>query len=214
MEQLNNLMEIPPFGRDKQWNNRTIIPLLIALMLLFYSCSQQNPTVIIVTDLGEITVELYPKKAPITSENFLNYVDAGQYDGAAFYRCVRLDNHDYDVKIEVIQGGLDLIMNVDSLPPIPHESTDQTGILHKDGVISMARYGPGTATSEFFICVGDQPALDWNGDRNPDGYGFATFGKVIDGMDVVRKIHIGATEGDFQLLLEPVLIRSIDRLPE
>ena len=201
----------------KQWNNSTIEQFYIILVpLIFFlsACTQQNPIVIIVTDLGEITVELYPKKAPITSENFLNYVDAGQYDGAAFYRCVRLDNHDNDVKIEVIQGGLDLVMNVDSLPPIPHESTDQTGILHKDGVISMARYGPGTATSEFFICVGDQPALDWNGDRNPDGYGFATFGKVIDGMDVVRKIHKGPTEGDFQLLLEPVLIRSIDRLTE
>ena len=102
-------------------------------------------------------------------------------------------------------------MNVDSLPPIPHESTAQTGILHKDGVTSMARYRPGTATSEFFICIGDQPSLDFAGTRNSDGYGFAAFGKVIYGMDVVRKIQKGETKGDFQLLIKPVKINQIYR---
>jgi len=198
----------------KQLNNVTILGFLTATLLLLSACNKQVPTVIIATDLGNITVELYPDKAPLTSENFLKYVDDGQYDSAAFYRCVRMDNQQNDVKIEVIQGGLDLVLNVDSLPPIPHESTDQTGILHKDGVISMARYGPGTATSEFFICVGDQPALDFQGERNPDKHGFAAFGKVIDGMDVVKKIHQGPTEGDFQLLNEPVKITSIRRLSE
>ena len=75
------------------------------------------------------------------------------------------------------------------LPPIPHETTQQTGLRHADGTLSMARNEPGTASSEFFICVGDQPELDFGGKRNPDGAGFAAFGKVLAGLDVVRKIH-------------------------
>jgi peptidyl-prolyl cis-trans isomerase A (cyclophilin A) len=163
------------------------------------------------TGAGIIQVELYPGAAPATVANFLMYVDRGAYDGAAFYRNVRPENQPNPVKIEVIQGGLDPVLNVDTLPPIPHESTDKTGILHRDGVISMARYGPGTATSEFFICVGDQPALDFGGKRNPDGYGFAAFGKVIKGMDVVKKIHEGEVSGDFQLLVTPVKIMHMYR---
>lgn len=96
------------------------------------------------------------------------------------------------------------------LPPIAHESTRQTGILHKDGVISMARWRPGTATSEFFICVGDQPELDYQGKRNPDLQGFAAFGKVTAGMDVVNKIHQLPVAG--QILDPPVKILKISRL--
>jgi len=92
-------------------------------------------------------------------------------------------------KIEVIQGGLFEDNPPMGLPPIPHESTQETGVLHQDGVISMARYEPGTATFEFFICVGDQPSLDSGGDRNPDKAGFAAFGRVVSGMDVVLKIQ-------------------------
>jgi peptidyl-prolyl cis-trans isomerase A (cyclophilin A) len=103
---------------------------------------------------------------------------------------VTLDNQPgSEVKIEVIQGGLFEDDHPQALPPIAHETTQQTGILHKDGVISMARYGPGTATGEFFICIGDQPKLDYGGIRNSDGQGFAAFGKVINGMDVVSKIQ-------------------------
>jgi peptidyl-prolyl cis-trans isomerase A (cyclophilin A) len=191
----------------------TIFCIAGIFLILLSGCGpvKKNPIVELVTTQGTILIELYPDKAPLTVANFLSYVDRQLYDGASFYRNVRLENQPNPVKIEVIQGGLDLLMNVDSLPPIPHESTDQTGILHTDGVVSMARYGPGTATSEFFICVGDQPALDFGGERNPDGYGFAAFGKVIDGMGVVRKIHLGATEGDFQLLIKPVEIVRICR---
>ena len=186
-------------------------PFLIILLLAVTSCQKKKPIVIINTDMGEIKLELYSEAAPVTVANFLHYVDLNLFDKASFYRVVRHDNHNSVSKIEVVQGGLELAMNVDSLPPIPHESTAQTGILHNDGVISMARYGPGTATSEFFICVGDQPSLDFAGKRNSDGFGFAAFGKVIEGMDVVRKIHKGKTKGDFQLLIKPVKIKQVYR---
>jgi len=146
--------------------------------------------VIISTEVGDIILELYPAEAPVTVANFLRYVEEDRFKEATFYRVVTLDNQpNSKIKIEVIQGGLFEDEHPDMLPPIAHETTKQTGILHKDGVISMARYGPGTATSEFFICVGDQPSLDFGGRRNGDGAGFAAFGKVIKGMDVVREIQ-------------------------
>jgi len=117
-------------------------------------------------------------------------VDEERFPDARFYRVVRMDNQPNNmVKIEVIQGGLKEDHHPQMLPPIPHESTEQTGLHHEDGTISMARNEPGTATSEFFICVGAQPELDFGGKRNPDGAGFAAFGKVIEGMEVVRVIH-------------------------
>ena len=125
-----------------------------------------------------------------------------------FYRVVTQSNQPQnDIKIEVIQGGL--ITEEKMYEPIAHETTEETGIPHKDGVISMARNEPGTATSEFFICVGDQPELDFGGKRNPDGQGFAAFGKVIEGMEVVRKIQ-QQPETD-QMLTHQVLIKSISR---
>ena len=114
-----------------------------------------------------------------------------------------------EIKIEVIQGGIRFSQDRKSLPPIEHEITEKTGILHKDGVISMARSEPGTASSEFFICVGDQPELDYGGKRNPDGQGFAAFGKVIAGMDVVKKIHIQPV--DEQMLDPRIQIYEIIR---
>ena len=142
------------------------------------------------TPEGDITLELYQEQAPVTIANFLRYVEQARFKEATFYRVVTLDNQpNSEIKIEVIQGGLFEDEHPDMLPPIVHETTKQTGVLHKDGVISMARYGPGSATSEFFICVGDQPSLDFGGRRNGDGVGFAAFGKVIDGMEVVRKIQ-------------------------
>jgi peptidyl-prolyl cis-trans isomerase A (cyclophilin A) len=113
------------------------------------------------------------------------------------------------VKIEVIQGGLysDSVIEKIQFPPIRHETTRETGLLHKDGVLSMARMEPGTASSEFFICVGDLPELDFGGKRNPDGQGFAAFGKVIKGMDIVRKIQ--QQKDSEQYLLNPVKIISI-----
>ena len=185
---------------------------VLVLMLAINSFGQQGTlkeTIIIRTSLGEIRAELYLNRAPVTSANFLRYVDARLFDSACFYRVVRMDNQPKDsIKIEVIQGGL--YKNEDKgFPPIIHETTEMTGILHTDGTISMARYTPGSATSEFFICVGDQPELDFGGKRNPDRQGFAAFGKITKGMDVVRLIHNTGTSG--QYLETPVLISEIVR---
>jgi peptidyl-prolyl cis-trans isomerase A (cyclophilin A) len=167
--------------------------------------------VLIGTEYGSILVELYPVRAPVTVENFLRYVDEGRFDGATFYRTVTMRNQpDNDVKIEVIQGGLGWKESDLRLAPIRHETTAETGIRHENGTISMARAEPGTADSEFFICVGDQPELDYGGRRNPDGKGFAAFGKVLDGMDVVMRIH-ESPEKD-QLLEEPVRITDVNRV--
>ncbi|WP_426044102.1 peptidylprolyl isomerase [Caulobacter sp. DWR3-1-2] len=169
-----------------------------------------------VTDLGPIVIELYPAKAPITVANFLAYADQHLLDGGAFYRTVSPKNDNNPATIRVIQGGLN--RDDSPLPAIAHETTKVTGILHTDGVISMARGAPGTAGSEFFICLGDNPALDFGGARNKDGQGFAAFGKVVEGMDVVRKIHDAptVTKADDpymkgQILDQPVKIKSLSR---
>jgi peptidyl-prolyl cis-trans isomerase A (cyclophilin A) len=162
------------------------------------------------TEFGEIILELYPEQSPITVRNFLRYVDEGRYSGAAFYRVVHADNQPNNkIKVEVIQGGLKTEKHPQALPPIPHETTVQTGILHKDGTISMARDEPGTAASEFFICIGDQPELDFGGRRNPDGQGFAAFGRVISGMDIVRKIQIQPS--DKQNLTPAIDVLAVER---
>lgn len=170
-----------------------------------------NPRVRIQTELGDIFLELYTQQAPVTVQNFLRYVEAGRFDGATFYRAVRMDNQPNNpIQIEVIQGGLKEDNHPLSLPPILHESTQQTGILHTDEVISMARNAPGTASSDFFICLGNQPELDYGGNRIPDGAGFAAFGKVIEGMDVVRKIQ-KRKEQD-QILEQSIAILKIEKI--
>ena len=167
--------------------------------------------IIIRTELGEIHVRIDLVRAPVTSANFLRYVDAGLFDSICFYRVVRPDNQPKDsVFIGVIQGGRYEAEETGGFPPIAHETTKTTGIRHRNGVISMARWTPGTATSEFFICVGDQPDLDYGGKRNPDGQGFAAFGKVTRGMEIVRKIHSIQAPG--QYLEKPVLILEIVRV--
>ncbi|RLD72240.1 MAG: peptidylprolyl isomerase [Bacteroidetes bacterium] len=171
---------------------------LTLAVFLLAGCAPHHPQVLIKTEKREIVVELYPDKAPVTVANFLRYVKEGRFKGATFYRTVTMDNQpDNNIKIEVIQGGLYDDNHPQALPPIKHETTKQTGILHKDGVISMARNKPGTATGEFFICIGDQPSLDYGGKRNPDGQGFAAFGKVIKGMDVVHKIQQSPADGQW-----------------
>lgn len=172
---------------------------LAIVILLFQACHPiKKPTVTIETDFGNIVLELYPNQAPYTVYNFLKYVDEGRYEDATFYRTVRKDNQpDSQVKIEIIQGGLFKDNHPQALPPINHETTKTTGIRHLDGTISMARNEPGTASSEFFICIGNQPELDYGGRRNPDGQGFAAFGRVISGMDVVHKIHQSPADGQW-----------------
>jgi peptidyl-prolyl cis-trans isomerase A (cyclophilin A) len=159
--------------------------------------TKNNPVIQIRTDFGDITAELFADKAPITVANFVHYITENKVKNPTFYRVVRTkpDNQpDKDVKIQVLQGGLTDVPDR-QLPNIKHETTKMTGVLHKDGTLSMARDEPGTATHHFSICVGDQPELDFGGKRNPDGQGFAAFGKVTKGMDVVRKIHEQSAEG-------------------
>ena len=167
--------------------------------------------VVLQTDLGEIELRLDLVRAPITAANFLRYVDAGRYDEGRFHRTVRRDNQpDNDVLIEVIQAGVPRERAPEDFDPIPLERTNRTGLKHTDGAVSMARDGPGTATSDFFICIGDQPELDFGGRRNPDRQGFAAFGRVIRGMDVVRAIQDAPAAG--QSLTPPVIIRRASRL--
>ena len=187
------------------------ILLLLAFPALYGQAGTGKEKIIIRTELGEIQVRIDLVRAPVTSANFLRYIDAGLFDSTCFYRVVRPDNQPKDsVFIGVIQGGRYEDEETGGFPPIPHETTEATGIRHRDGVISMARWTPGTATSEFFICVGDQPDLDYGGRRNPDGQGFAAFGKVTKGMEVVRKIHSIQAPG--QYLEKPVLILEIARV--
>jgi membrane dipeptidase len=167
--------------------------------------------VLMETERGDIVLEVDAARAPATAANFLRYVDSGFYDGGRFHRTVRLSNQPgQPVKIEVIQGGANPAREAEGLPPIALERTSVTGLRHLDGTLSMARDGPDTATSDFFICIGDQPSLDQGGRRNPDGQGFAAFGRVVDGMAVVRTIQGAPADG--QHLTPPVVIRSIRRL--
>jgi peptidyl-prolyl cis-trans isomerase A (cyclophilin A) len=118
--------------------------------------------------------------------------DANLYKNASFYRILNLDNQPSDAfKAELVQGGLwsSNYKKSAALKGIPHETTQQTGILHESGVISMARQEPGTATTEFFICIGNQPGFDYGGENNPDKQGYAAFGRVVKGMEVVRSIY-------------------------
>jgi peptidyl-prolyl cis-trans isomerase A (cyclophilin A) len=168
------------------------------------------PRVIIETGLGEIEVEVDSVRAPVTAANFLRYVDGRLYDGGRFHRTVTPSNQPTNaVKIEVVQAGIDTARRREGFGRIPLERTSVTGLSHTDGTISMARGGPDTATSDFFICIGDQPSLDFGGSRNADGQGFAAFGKVVRGMEVVRRIQGAPAEG--QTLRPPVRIARARR---
>jgi peptidyl-prolyl cis-trans isomerase A (cyclophilin A) len=168
--------------------------------------------VVIRTELGDIEVELDAARAPKTVANFLRYVDGKFYDGGRFHRTVTKDNQpDNKVKIEVIQGGINPAKAKEEFAPIKLERTRDTKLSHKDGTISMARDGPDTATSDFFLCIGDQPELDFGGKRNPDGQGFAAFGRVVKGLDVVKKIQ--AAKADAQTLKPPIKIVKVVRKP-
>jgi len=150
------------------------------------------------TDVGDLHLAVDTVRAPITAGNFLRYVDRGLYTGGTFYRAVRPDNQPNDeVKIEVVQGGMDRARGEQALPPIPMEGTNVSGIRHIDGTLSMARGGPNSGRAEFFITIGDQPSLDEGGKRHPDCLGFAAFGRVVQGMDVVRAIQAAPTDGQY-----------------
>ena len=203
--------------RSKFYSIRTVLVIAcIFLLKVSMSSAQSTAVVIMETNLGELEIELYGDRAPITVANFLKHVDGQHFDGGEFYRVVTFDNDNGSPKIEVIQGGLN--NRPSPFPAIAHETTEQTGILHTYGVLSMARGEVGTASSEFFICIGDQPGLDFGQPRNADGQGFAAFGKVVRGMDVVRRINKTGAEGVTgegytagQILLEPVEILAVYR---
>lgn len=171
----------------------------------------RNPHVLVKTSLGSIEVEIDSKHAPVTAANFLRYVDAGRYKGGRFHRTVTMQNQpDKKIKIEVIQGGVNPLYASKDYPAIKLERTSVTGLHHRNGTISMARDSADTATSDFFICIGDQPELDFGGKRNPDGQGFAAFGRVTKGMSVVRKIQKSPAKE--QSLTPPIEILSVTRV--
>ncbi len=172
-----------------------------------------GPRVEVTTQAGSFVLEVDTLKAPVTARNFLHYVDGGFYDGGSFYRTVTPENQPGDsIRIEVIQAGIDEDRRGETLPPIPLERTSGTDLRHTDAAVSMARDGPDTAVASFFICVGNQPELDFGGRRNPDGQGFAAFGRVVEGMDVVRAINASPAEG--QSLTPAILILSVRRVPD
>lgn len=143
--------------------------------------------VVLTTGLGKIELQLDQARAPLTTANFIQYVSDGFFDGGAFFRSVNSTNQPLDkVKIAVIQATANPERK-ETDPPIKLERTGVTGLKHKDGAVSMARSAPDTATIDFFICIGDQPELDFGGKRNPDGQGFAAFGNVVNGMDLFER---------------------------
>jgi peptidyl-prolyl cis-trans isomerase A (cyclophilin A) len=181
---------------------------VLALVLAQCACTFAQgqaalPIVVLETELGNITLEIDTQHAPVTSANFLKYVREGFYNGGEFHRAVRPDNEPRkDAPIEVVQARINQDRAAKEYPPIAIERTTKTGLKHVNGTVSMARdvtataTHPDTATSTFFITIGDQPVLDWNGGRSPDGQGFAAFGKVLEGMDVVKKIQLSKTPPD------------------
>lgn len=200
------------------FNRTALVWLCLAALVACTGPNEKDRTlVVLTTDLGDIEIEVFTERAPQSAASFLDYVDAGLYTGAAFYRTVMPANDRGVPPISVVQGGV--VDPAKGLPPVPHETTQATGIAHVDGVVSLARSDPGTGSgSAFFICVGDQPALDYGANRNPDGLGFAAFGTVVRGMDVVRSIHqreaLGPSDSEYtqgQMLTELVMIKSATR---
>ena len=159
-----------------------------------------------------IDLEIDLAHAPLSAANFLRYVDGGRYDGGRFHRTVRPDTETRpDVPIEVVQAGVAPAREAEDFAPVPLERTRDTGLRHLAGTLSMARGAPDSATSDFFICLEDLPVLDFGGARNPDGQGFAAFGRVTSGLDVVRKIQAAPASG--QSLTPPVAIVRAFRRP-
>lgn len=186
--------------------------LLSGLITCKESTNSGNPHVVIETKYGEIELELYADRAPATVAAFLSYVDSGFYENTSFYRVLNVNNQPSNApKTEILQGGLWRTKNekARSITGIPHESTGKTGVKHKDGVISVARLAPGTAGSEFFICIDDQPGLDEGGENVEDKLGYAAFGKVIKGMNIVRKIYMQNDRN--QYLDPPIAIYNVTR---
>jgi peptidyl-prolyl cis-trans isomerase A (cyclophilin A) len=175
------------------------------------------------TPLGNIDVAVDAAHAPITAANFLKYVDAKLYDGGRFHRATRPDNYEPQLPerppMQIIQAGINPARRADGFPAIPLERTTATGLKHVAGTISMARTtAADSATSDFFICLDDEPSLDFGSKRYEDGQGFAAFGRVVSGMDVVRRIQQqpvnknADTASGRQSLLPPIPITHMARI--
>lgn len=187
--------------------------LILLSLFVLSACNAKKydqPHVMIDTQFGDIELELYPEKAPLTVTAFLQNVDAKHYDKTAFYRVLKAEDVAANVNVGLIQGGIYKSGKSLKLKGIPHESTMRSGLTHTDGTVSMARTDPGSATSEFFICIGDQSPLDSGRRGTPDGLGMAAFGKVFKGMDVVRRIQSQDNNGD--AFKNDITIKTIRRL--
>ncbi len=161
------------------------------------------PKVALETAFGVLVAEIDTAAAPRTAANFLRYVDASAYEGGQFHRVVHRNNQPNDeIRIGVIQGGRRA--DAAAYPAIELERTTVTGLRHLHGTLSMARSAPDSATDSFFICVGDQPELDFAGRRNPDGQGFAAFGRLVSGWLVLEQIQNASAKG--QTLDPPIKI--------
>lgn len=211
-------------AREKQFLLRSIFKKLIFVVITFFiggvigmaevAAAEHPAKIRMITEEGEIIAEIYTQQAPRTSAHFLRYVTEGYYNGGSFFRTARsAENQPKDaVKIDVIQAGPHIWKARSPFDPIMIETTNETGLKHVHGALSLARMTPDSGNNNFFICIGEQPELDAGGKRHPDGLGFAVFGKVTQGMDVVRRIHAAKAEG--QGISSPVKIHSITLLPE
>jgi imidazolonepropionase-like amidohydrolase/cyclophilin family peptidyl-prolyl cis-trans isomerase len=206
LDDLNNIRKISMVMKDGQVVDRGRLPIKKTLT------APRGMRVVITTELGDIELELDAARAPVTVANFLKYVDGGFYDGGAFHRTVRPDNQTAQKNpIDVVQGGINPERRSQAFPAIPIERTKDTGVWHVEGAISMARAGPDTARSDFFICLTDLPELDFGGQRNADGQGFAAFGHVVRGLDIVRKIQQSPADGE--RLTPSIRIVKVTRKP-
>ncbi|MBK6381361.1 MAG: peptidylprolyl isomerase [Chitinophagaceae bacterium] len=172
----------------------------------------KNPHIVIETRLGDIEVELFPGKAPKTVAAFLSYVDSGFYNHTSFYRVLKTEELPTASNTGIIQGGMWQTNPAKKItvPGVAHETTKQSGLTHESGTISLARLAPGTGNTEFFICIGDQSPLDAGRRGTEDGQGYAAFGTVFKGMDIVRKIQGQKSHGDkFDAAIEIIKITRL-----
>ncbi len=188
---------------------------LIFFLIALISCAERKksglPQILISTTIGDIEVELYPGKAPKTVAAFLQYIDAGYYKNACFYRVVMQEGLSPSLNTGLIQGGMWQANSGQqlSIAGIPHETTKASGLSHTDGTISLARTAPGTASTEFFICIGDQTQYDYGNSGVGDKQGYAAFGRVTKGMEAVRMIQQQPSTGES--FTEKILIKNIER---
>lgn len=197
---------------------RALTALALTALAANAAAQAPNPGEVLVrieTGFGSIDIAVDTKRAPITAGNFLKYVDGGFYDGGRFHRATRPDNYTPTPPdrpaMEIIQAGINPEKRGTAFPAIPLERTSVTGIKHVVGTVSMARAAQAdTARSDFFICLDDQPSLDFGGKRFDDGQGGGAFGRVVKGMDVVRKIQQQPVEK--QALTPPVTITRMSRI--